>query len=549
MLRSVFSMIALGCMVVASASVAFSDEKSDATLGLVPRPAEIELKPGSFTLKASTSLLVSGWDDGTKVAKQLAHQLKRSTGLALIVLRSSENKTAHDAILFTRKADPAVFGPEGYQLDVTPDGIVIAASDGSGLFYGMQTLLQLLPPEVFSPKKAEGVKEWKIPAVHIVDQPRFHWRGLLLDLARHFLNKDELENFIDLMAQHKLNVLQLHLVDDQGWRIEIKKYPKLAKVGGWRKGIDFGLDPKSSTAYGPDGQYGGFLTQDEVREIVAYAKERYITVVPEIEMPGHSAAGLSAYPEFSCIGKPYDRDSGEMGIYCPGNDEAFTFLEGVLSEIIDLFPSKYIHIGGDEVDKTNWTKCPKCQARIKKEGLKDVNELQSYFIKRIEKFINAKGRTMIGWDEILEGGLAPNAVVMSWRGMDGGIAAANAGHDVVMTPTSHCYFDYSQAAQGEPRNIGSLITLEKVYSFEPVPGAIAPDKVKHILGGGANLWSEFFPNYAHVQYMAYPRACALAETTWTDPKLKQWDDFSKRLDVHLKRLKVQGVNYRKREAL
>jgi len=534
-------------MVFASCSVGVSADDRDAPIALVPLPSQMERKPGTFTLKASTAILVEQSSaDAANVGRQLADRLSRGAGLTLQVSPSDGKGEVRDAIVLTTQNANKAFGPEGYQLEATADGIVISASDGPGLFYGMQTLLQLLPPQVFRPTKAEGSVAWQIPAVHIVDQPRFRWRGLLLDVARHFFNKKEIKNYLDLMGQHKLNTLQLHLTDDVGWRIEIKRYPKLTEIGAWRKEIGYGLDPKSSTAYGPDGRYGGFYTQDDIREIVAYAKARYITVVPEIEMPGHAGAALSVYPEYSCFGGPYDRDSGLMGIYCPGNEAAFTFLQNIIEEVASLFPGKYLHIGGDEVDKDAWTKCPKCQARMKQEDLRDANELQSYFVKRIERIVNSQGRTLVGWDEILEGGLAPNAVVMSWRGIDGGIAAANAGHDVVMTPMSHCYFNYSQAKEGESKSISGFVPLDTVYGFEPVPQAIPADKVKHILGAGGTLWSEFFPNYAHAQYMTYPRACALAEVTWTDPKLKRWEDFSSRLDTHLQRLKVQGVNYRKR---
>jgi hexosaminidase len=534
------------CLVAALGGTGISADKGETPLALVPLPLKIERKPGTFTIDAKTQILFDKESaDAENVAGQLAERLHRGTGLALKVSPAYDKVPKIGAIVLSANANPATVGPEGYVLNVSPARVEISASDGPGLFYGMQTLLQLLPPEVFSSSQAKSIKEWKIPEVLISDQPRFQWRGLLLDVARHFFNKEELKNYIDLMSQHKLNMLQLHLSDDNGWRIEIKRYPKLTEVGAWRKETGFGLDPKSSTAYGPDGRYGGFFTQDDIREIVAYAKTRYVTIVPEIEMPGHAGAELSVYPEFSCFGGPYDRDSGPMGIFCPGNEAAFTFLENVLVEVAGLFPGKYIHIGGDEVIKDNWEKCPKCQARMKQEGLQNANELQSYFVKRIERVVNGQGKTMIGWDEILEGGLAPNAVVMSWRGIEGGVSAANAGHDVVMTPTSHCYFDFSQAKEGEPESIGSLITLETVYGFDPMPLGISADKKKHVLGAGGNLWSEFFPNYAHVQYMTYPRACALAEATWTDPKLKRLEDFKSRLDVHLKRLEGQGVNYRR----
>jgi hexosaminidase len=518
---------------------------ADDNLTLVPQPLEVKSGSGAFEFKPDTAIIVDkGSADAMNVGKQLAERLRAGTGLELKVSTADKSETQSNAIRISTLGANSPLGAEGYTLDVAPNGVSIAGGGGPGMFYGMQTLLQLMPPQVFSPEKAKAPTAWTVPAVQIKDQPRFRWRGLLLDVSRHFFNKQEIENFLDLMAQHKLNTFHWHLSDDNGWRIEIKKYPKLTEIGAWRKGINFGLDPKAGTAYGKDGQYGGFYTQEDIREIVAYAQARYITIVPEIDMPGHSAAALSAYPEFSCFGGPYDRDSGAMGIYCPGNDEAFTFAENILSEINDLFPGKYLHVGGDEVDKSNWTKCPKCQDRIKSEGLKDVNELQSYFIKRIEKFVNQKGRTLIGWDEILEGGLAPNAAVMSWRGVEGGIVAANAGHDVVMTPGTHCYLDHYQAKADEPRAIGGFSPLQHVYSYEPIPAGISPDKAGHVLGAGGNLWSEFFPNYAHVQYMAYPRACAIAEVTWTDPKLKNWDDFKRRMETQFERLKIQGVNYR-----
>jgi hexosaminidase len=523
----------------------FAEDKAADSLALVPQPREVKIETGLFQIKPDTKIIVDKDSaDAANVGKQLAERIRTATGMDLKVSTGDKPGMQTGTIFITSIASDASLGSEGYRLEVAPDGVVITGKDGPGMFYGMQTLLQLLPVEIFSPARVEKYIALKIPAVKIADQPRFHWRGLMLDVSRHFFNKQEIKNFLDLMAQQKLNTFHWHLSDDPGWRIEIKKYPKLTEIGAWRKEICFGLDPKAGTAYDADGRYGGFYTQDDIREIVAYAKDRYITIVPEIDMPGHSAGALVGYPEFSCFGGPYNCDSGVMAIYCPGNDEAFAFAENILGELIQLFPGKYIHIGGDEVDKNNWTKCPKCQERMKKEGLKDVNELQSYFIKRIEKYINAQGRTMIGWDEILEGGLAPNATVMSWRGVEGGITAANAGHDVVMTPGTHCYLDHYQAKEGEPKAIGGYSPLQHVYSYEPIPSAIAPDKVGHVLGAGGNLWSEFFPNYAQVQYMAYPRACAIAEVTWTEAKQKNWDDFKRRMETQFERLKVQRVNYR-----
>ena len=436
-------------------------------------------------------------------------------------------------VTVTGNADPAL-GNEGYELHITPTAVSLAANAPAGIFYGQQTLRQL---------RAE---DGTLPCCRIWDKPRFGWRGLMLDVSRHFFTKAEIKHFLDVMAAHKLNVFHWHLVDDQGWRIEIKRYPRLTEIGAWRDRIGFGLDAGASRNYRADGRYGGFFTQDDVREIVAHAASRQITVVPEIEMPGHSTAVLTAHPEFSCSGGPYshDIDGGIFGgIFCAGQDAAFTFLENILGEVISLFPSRFIHIGGDEVPKDNWKKCSRCQQRIAVEKLKDEHELQSYFIRRIEKFINANGRRLIGWDEILEGGLAPNATVMSWRGVTGGIAAANAGHDVVMTPTTHCYLDYYQGKIGQPKAIGGFTAWEKTYEFEPVAPEIAPDKAHHVLGGGGNLWTEFIPNYGHLQFMTYPRACALAETLWSPKEGRNLDDFKARLKTHAKLLDTLGVTY------
>ena len=436
-------------------------------------------------------------------------------------------------VTVTSPADPAL-GPEGYELQITPAAVTLAANSLAGVFYGQQTLRQL--------RTADGA----LPCCRIWDKPRFSWRGLMLDVSRHFFTKAEIKHFLDVMAVHKFNFFHWHLVDDQGWRIEIKKYPRLTEVAAWRKSIGFGLDAGASRNYRADGKYGGFFTQADVREIVAYAADRQITVVPEIEMPGHSSAALAAYPEFSCSGEPCSHElvGGIFhGIFCAGQETAFTFLENILTEILPLFPSQFIHIGGDEVPKDNWKKCSRCQQRIVAEKLKDEHELQSYFIRRIEKFINAHGRRLIGWDEILEGGLAPNATVMSWRGVAGGIAAANAGHDVVMTPSTHCYLDHYQGKVGQPKAIGGYTPWEKTYEFEPVAPEITPEKARHVLGGGGNLWTEYMPNYGHLQFMAYPRACALAETLWSPQASRNLDDFRVRLKAHTKLLETLGVTY------
>jgi hexosaminidase len=383
--------------------------------------------------------------------------------------------------------------------------------------------------------------------VEIKDSPRYAWRGIMLDVSRHFFDKTEVEHVLDLMAMHKLNRFHWHLTDDQGWRIEIKKFPKLTDIGAWRDGIGFNLDPRRSDHYRIDGKYGGFYTRADIREVVAYAARLHIIVIPEIEMPGHSQAALAAYPEFSCTKntEAVGVKAGVMdAIYDAGDDAVFAFLDDVLAEVSALFPGPYIHIGGDEVPKGPWKKSADCKAGIQSEGLKDEDELQSYFIKRVEKIVESKNRQLIGWDEILEGGLAPGATVMSWRGMGGGIKAAQAGHDVVMTPTSNCYFDHSQTRRkGEQPTIGGFLSLQQVYSFDPTPPALATDQARHVLGGQGNLWTEYVPNLRQAEYQLFPRACALAEATWSQKDRKDYPDFLRRLNLLEKRFDLLGLNY------
>jgi hexosaminidase len=497
----------------------------DTVISVVPRP--VSITPPNNPYELTDGMTIAAREAELEpVARFLAEALTKKTGLRFSVTKDVGN------ILLSR--DSKLTRPSSYSLVSVKGDIGISGADAAGVFYGAQTLLQLIDGKT-------------IQSCLISDEPRFQWRGLMLDVSRHFFNKDEVKRFLDLMAMHKLNVFHWHLVDDQGWRIEIKKYPQLIQKAAWRNEIGFGLDPKASTAYNAEGKYGGYFSQDDVREIIAYAKERYITIVPEIEMPGHATAALDVFPEFSCSGLKHDvniQAGVHHGVFCAGKDETFTFLTDVLGEVMDLFPGQYIHVGGDEVPKDNWKKCEKCQARIKAENLKNEDELQSYFIKRIEKFVESKGKTLIGWDEILEGGLAEGAAVMSWRGATGGIAAANAGHDVVMSPTTHVYIDYLQERVGEPKGIGGFLPLERVYSLEPIPEDIAPDKRHHIIGAQANLWSEYIPNFRHVEWMAYPRACALAEVAWSPAEGKNYDDFLKRMQVHMKRLEAMGVNAR-----
>jgi hexosaminidase len=515
------------------------------TPALIPLPQKMECREGAFQLRPKTQILVDPASQDT--GQYLADRLRKATGYQLNLIASTQPRTPKGAVtLTTRDAKPAL-GAEGYELTVAPDSVVIRASGQAGMFYGVQSLLQLLPPDVLAATPMPG-QVWKIPCVQIEDQPRFKWRGLLLDVARHFFTKDEVKQLLDVLALQKVNTLHIHLTDDQGWRIEIKKYPRLTEVGAWRKDAGFDLDPKLSTTYGPDGRYGGYYTQADIREIVAYATAKHITIVPEIEMPGHSCAALSAYPELSCTGGPYTPNTKGgvfAGVYCAGKDETFEFLQNVLAEVGELFPGKYIHIGGDEVPKDNWKKCDRCQARMKQEGLKNEHELQSYFIRRIEKLINAQGRTLIGWSEIREGGLAQNAVVMDWIG--GAVEAAGDGHDVIMSPTGNCYLDYYQSTNHatEPKAIGGYLPLSKVYSFEPMPAKLDPQYQSHILGAQGNLWTEYVPNFKHAQYMMFPRLCALAEVTWSPQASRNWEDFTRRLPMQFQRFDALGVNCRK----
>ncbi len=513
---------------------------------VIPRPLDVKPMPGEFTLTPACLIAIGDESDGMKqTAGQLADLIGPAAGMTIPVVGPLIDRGGAGTIELIQKPLDPPLGDEGYQLTVDPKRITIQAATTAGLFYGIQTLRQLLPPEIESRQKVDGVK-WVVPCCQIKDQPRYAWRGLMLDVSRHFEDKAEVEHFLDLMALHKFNRFHWHLTDDQGWRIEIKKYPKLTEIGAWRDGIGFKLDPKRTTHYRADGKYGGFYTQDDIRDVVAYAAKLHIMVIPEIEMPGHSQAALTAYPEFSCDKRPQGvgTKAGVMdAIYDPGVDGTFTFLDDVLTEVAGLFPAPYIHIGGDEVPKGPWKKSADAQAVMKANGLKDENELQSWFIKRVEKIVESKNRRLIGWDEILEGGLAPGATVMSWRGINGGIEAARAGHDVIMTPTSNCYFDYSQTrTKGQPPTGGGFLPLKTVYAFEPTPKDLTPEQAKHVLGGQGNIWTEYIPDMKQVELMTYPRACAMAEVTWSPAEGRDFHDFVRRLDVHRKRLAVLGVN-------
>ncbi|MHC4150174.1 MAG: beta-N-acetylhexosaminidase [Planctomycetota bacterium] len=515
-------------------------------ISVIPKPMETKQTGGHFTIKDKTAIYFQGGSAQAKtVAKYLAETLRPATGLSLVVLEQSKAKPPLDSFLLTTENSDCGLGNEGYELTVTENGVVLRAPNQAGLFYGVQTIRHLLPAQIESKKKVVGTC-WKLPCVQIKDQPRFAWRGSLLDSCRQFMSVPFVKRYIDLLAYHKMNRFHWHLTDDPGWRVEIKKYPKLTEIGAWRNS-GHGKLRTSDDPPQTDEIYGGYYSQQDIKDIVQYAASRHVTVVPEIEMPGHSSSALAAYPELSCTGGPF-KVQNTMGIskdvYCAGNEKTFEFLEDVLTEVVQVFPSQYIHIGGDECPKDRWKECPKCQARIKTEGLKDEHELQSYFIKRIEKILLAKNRRLVGWDEILEGGLAPQATVQSWRGMKGAVAAATQGHDVIASPTTHCYFDYPHSEQEKasfPDWMGVLPT-EKVYSFEPLPEQLTPDQQRHILGGEGNIWTEVAPE-EEVDARAYPRLTALAEVLWSPKELRNWDDFSSRLAHHYKRLDVLGVDY------
>lgn len=499
--------------------------------GLVPIPVEVkEISGQPFVIGQSLTIGYQRSQSFTKESAALLSEYLKTSG----VICHLSNRRVKEGVSFL-KGDGS-FGAEGYALSVNDKGVVIRADSSAGLFYGIQTLRQLLPTEATFGKTPSEKPSFTVPAVEIKDKPAYRWRGFMLDSSRHFFSTDEVKKILDLMASQKMNTFHWHITDDQGWRIQIKKYPALTESGAWRSDIGWGLDPKSTTHYRADGKYGGFYTQNEIKEIVAYAAKRHITVMPEIDMPGHSWQAVAVMPNLNCF--PEAIKNGTPGIhanvYCPGKEDTFKFLEDVYSEVIALFPCKYIHIGGDECPKDNWKKCPICQQRMKDNGLKTEEELQSYTTKRIEAFFTAHDRTLIGWDEILEGGLAPRAAVMSWRGTAGGIQAASEGHDVVMSPTSHCYFDY----------VGR--SWKTVYSFDPAAG-ISADKLGHLLGAQANLWTEYVPNDLRAEYLTVPRLSALAEVVWSPKANQNWDSFQARMKDQLKRYEAAGLNYRKDE--
>jgi len=519
-------------------------------LNIIPEPLSIEERGGYYTITESTEILVMpGANDVGMIANMFANQWEKVAGYKLQI-KDIENRKKDRGIIFELLPGADSLEEEGYLLHVKNKMIELSAFHPAGLFRGLQSLYQLLPSEIYGDKPARNI-EWKVPRVNIFDKPRYAWRGMHLDVSRHFFPKEFILRYIDMIAMHKMNVFHWHLTDDNGWRIEIEKYPKLTEIAAWRVDReDLPWREVTPPEPGEEATYGGFYTKDDVREVVQYAADRHITVLPEIEMPGHVSEVLVAYPELSCTGGPFYVQPGSYwpntDIFCAGNENTFEFLEGVLDEVIELFPCEYVHIGGDEATKTVWENCKKCQKRIKDEGLANEHELQSWFIKRMEKYLNGKGKKLIGWDEILEGGLAPEATVMSWRGFDGGIESARQGHDVVMSPVSHCYFDYYQANPDfEPVAIGGYTTLKRVYEFDPTPPVLTAEEAKHVLGGQGNVWTEYIPTPEHAEYMSTPRMTALAEVLWSPKEKLDWDFFRSRLNQQFERFDAMDLNYAK----
>ncbi len=499
---------------------------------IIPKPVSTTLHEGSFTVTENTAISINVKEQYPN-AKFLRDFIKSNYGFEPEIYTGSI--PLNEKIIFINTDENLNLADEGYSLTLKQNEIRITSRTAAGAFYGLQTLFQLM------------YENKEIPCLEIQDYPAFKWRGMHLDVCRHFFSKEFVKRYIDFLAMDKMNSFHWHLTDDQGWRIEIKKYPKLTQIGSHRSGTLIGSYRNFPQQFDTI-SYGGYYTQDEIREVVEYAATKHITIVPEIEMPGHALAALASYPELSCTGGHFEV-SKTWGVFedvfCP-KEETFNFLEDVLTEVMELFPGKYIHIGGDEVPKTRWKSCPDCQALMKEKGLKNENELQSYFIRRIEKFINSKGRSIIGWDEILEGGIAPNAAVMSWRGTEGGLDAAKQKHYVVMSPGGFCYFDHYQGdPRFEPLAIGGYTPVEKVYSFEPVPAELSPEEQKYILGAQGNLWAEYIDSPQKVEYMLFPRICALAEVIWTPKELKNFDDFKSRLINHFSLLAKLGINYSK----
>lgn len=508
-------------------------------VNIIPVPSTLVQGTGEYTLRSGKIACIPFNDELKSIVQYLNHKIEPASGIKLTPVASGKAPVRLELV-----ADQEL-GTEGYRLSVGKKGIVITAAAPAGLFYGVQSLLQLLPAQIKSPEKVGDVA-WTVPCVEVKDVPRFGWRGMMLDVSRHYFNKEEVKRFIDEIAEYKMNVFHWHLTDDQGWRIEIKSLPELTRKGSMRAervGDWWTREPQQP---GEPSTYGGFYTQEDIKEVVEYARERYVSIMPEIDVPGHSLAFLVAYPELACFKAPeyinvgnkfYGIDENSL---CAGNDKTFEYLEKVFSEVAALFPSPYIHVGGDECFKGFWMKCPKCRERMQQEGLKNVHELQSYFIRHMEKVLKAKGKRLVGWDEIHDGGLAPEANVMSWRGMRGGIQAAKQGHHVIMTPDNHCYLDLYQGEPTVEPVTYSMCRLSDSYAFQPVPQGVDST---FILGGQGNVWGESIPTFRHAEYMTWPRGWALAEVLWSPESTRNWKDFIRRVEEHFNRSDYAGTNY------
>lgn len=532
------SVLALGLLVFVVAPMPCSCSTTE-QVAIIPEPVSLTASKGVCRITPRTEVVAVGKAVGS--ARQLIDALAPAMGFKLELVEGEPSEEAR-IVLVLEASLRAKVGAEGYLLDVTPKRIGVRAAESAGLFYAVQTLRQLLPPQVFSAQKVETAN-WTVPCVSITDYPRFGWRGLLIDPARHFIQVEDVKRFIDTMAVHKFNRLQMHLTDNEGWRIEIKKYPKLTELGSQ---MDWNLRHRGGS--GP--RCFGFYSQDEIRDIVGYASERHVTIVPEIEMPYHAGSAIVAYPRHGvntvhlADQPPEKRWTPSKGLLGP-RPETVAFMQDILAEVAQMFPSRFIHIGGDEANLKLWADDAEMQELMKELGCEDAHQLHSWFIRQMDEFLTEKGRRMVGWDEILQGGPAPGATVMSWRGTSGGITAAKAGHDVIMAPTSHTYFDYYQGPrEQEPLAIGGLIPVEKVYDFEPIPPELTEAEAKHVLGGQGQLWGEFIPTPTHLDYMAWPRACALIETLWSPRQSRSPDLFQIRLDHHLERLDARKTRYR-----
>ncbi len=537
-------------LLLALLSLSACSTSSPNVYNVIPLPQQMEPKEGKFVLDGKTTITIPAENKDFRMAADfLAQRIELASGIKLSIVEGDRAVVANSMppkTIWFVQSDRSDFGKEGYTLSVTKDGIKVEAQTGNGAFYAIQTILQLLPPEILSSQKQNVA--WTIPCVEVKDAPRYSYRGMHLDAARHFFSVDFIKRYIDMMALHKMNTFHWHLTDDQGWRIEIKSHPKLTEIGSKRKETLVGSYYDEYPQVYDGKPYDGYYTQEDVKAVVEYARQRFITVIPEIEMPGHAMAALSAYPELSCTGAQIEV-SPKWGIFpdifCP-KEETFKLLEDVLTEVMGLFPSEYIHLGGDECPKIRWKECKHCQALIKKEKLKNEEELQSYFMSRMEKFVSSHGRRIIGWDEILDGGLPEEATVMSWRGIKGGIAAAQQKHYVIMTPTTHCYLDYYQYdPYFESVTIGNFTPLQKTYSFEPTPEELSHEEQQYILGVQGNMWNEYNATSTDVESDVFPRALAIAEIAWTNKDKKDFYDFARRLKAHFAYLDALGVTYSK----